>query len=334
MHPLITLEEHFLSESVRSASGDAFKDFPPPLVQKLLSLDDERITDMDAGNVSIQVLSHTPTVRAANLETCHQANNELHNAVTTHKPRYAGFAMLPMNDPLGAADELTRCIKDLGFVGALVNNHTNGRFYDSEFFWPVFVKAQELDVPLYLHPSFASDEMTTPYTGNYPNKVAKALADFGWGWHSETAVHVLRLYAAGVFDRFPHLKIIIGHMGEMLPFMLERVVRFTTKWGGWGQRERGFQRVWDENLWITTSGMFDIAPMACLLRTTKIERILYSVDYPFETHEDGVAFMKKLAESGLVTEEDLGLIAHRNAENLMGLSCGNGNIGKKLADRT
>ncbi|OJK05120.1 hypothetical protein ASPACDRAFT_56517 [Aspergillus aculeatus ATCC 16872] len=317
MIPLITLEEHYISRKVSEASPTAkahYAAFPPHIRSKLEALDDERIQDLDSGSVSLQVISHGPGDISASL--CTAVNDDLAAAIRKHPTRLAGFAMLPMSEPAAAAAaEMERCVQELGFVGALIENHTDGKYYDDERFWPVFAKAQALDVPLYIHPTFAADSMMEYYRGNYDDSVALALSAYGWAWHTETGLHVLRLYASGVFDRYPRLKIVIGHMGEMLPFQLERVFTVAERWG----RERSLREVWRDSIWITTSGMFSSTSLACLLKTTSIEHVLYSVDYPFSTNERGLAFFKEIEESGLIAGEDLELFAYRNAENLLGV---------------
>lgn len=216
MSPIITLEEHFISPSVVKASGgdEVYAQFPPHIVSKLSDLGNERITDLDKGDVSLQILSHGPI--EASSEVCTSANDELAAAISKNPTRLAGFALLPIGEPKAAASELSRCVTKLGFVGALIDNHYEGQFYDNEKFWPMFEKAQELDVPIYIHPTFASEELFPHYKGNYGEGVALALSAFGWGWHSETGLHVLRLFASGLFDRFPRLKIIIGHVRSSL----------------------------------------------------------------------------------------------------------------------
>ncbi|KAE9379311.1 putative 2-amino-3-carboxymuconate-6-semialdehyde decarboxylase, partial [Stipitochalara longipes BDJ] len=309
MLPLITLEEHYVSQEAESSH---FIGFPQELLTKLKSLGDERIEELDKGGVSIQVISHGPFEGSPDM--CHKANNELTEAISKNPTRLAGFAVLPMTDPKAAANELSRCVRELGFVGALVDNHLeNGSFYDDENFWPVFETAQKLDVPIYLHSTFASDSMLEHYKGNYDDKVATALSAFGWGWHAETGLHILRLYCSGLFDRYPKLKIIIGHMGELLPFQLERIIRASRMWG----RERGLREVWQSNIWITTSGTFALAPLACLLQTTTIDHVLYSVDYPFSTNEMGKQFINEIQRSKLMTEGELELFAYLNAEKLL-----------------
>ena len=155
MLPVITLEEHFISEgfSYSTASNEAVLDrFPPKVAADLCSLGDRRLGDMNQGDVTLQVISHVPA-SGVPLDVCQKANNELSGAVRNNAKRFAGFAMLPMSDPTAASDELTRCIKELNFVGALVPNHTNGRYYDDAYFWPVFERAERLNVPIYLHPT-------------------------------------------------------------------------------------------------------------------------------------------------------------------------------------
>ena len=144
--------------------------------------------------MSVQVISHGP----GNISppVCSTANDDLAFAISQNLTRLAGFAMLPMSEPAAAAKELERCVKQLSFVGALVENHLDGQFYDDERFWVVFEKAQELDVPIYIHPSFASDSMLEHYKGNYSDSVALALSAYGWGWHTETGLHILRSFAS------------------------------------------------------------------------------------------------------------------------------------------
>ncbi|GAB7346804.1 hypothetical protein MBLNU459_g1902t1 [Dothideomycetes sp. NU459] len=319
--PLATLEEHYLSKHIRSSlkeegKVDHYDNFPAPVVDKLTSLGSTRLQDMDAGKVSLQVISHGPL--DASPAACRDANDDLAAACRANPTRLAAFAMLPMSSPGAAADELERCVSTHGFVGALINNHVQGAFYDDTAFWPVFARAEQLGVPVYIHPTFAADEWMPHYGGNFPDAAARMMSIAGWGWHSETGLHVLRLWASGLFDKHPKLKIIIGHMGELLPFQLDRIVSSSDK--AWGvHNKRGLRTVWNENFWITTSGMFSLAPLSCLLKTTTIDRILYSVDYPFSTNETGLKFVEEMERSGMVSKEELDAICYGNAEKLLGV---------------
>ncbi|KIW80603.1 hypothetical protein Z517_07219 [Fonsecaea pedrosoi CBS 271.37] len=316
--PLITLEEHFFSKAVLTDFAGNYAEqlkHVPHLKEKLADLGELRLSSMDAGQVSLQIVSHAPGGMSAS--RCKAANDQLAESVKKHPNRFAGFAVLPISEPVACATELTRCVKELDFVGALIDNHTtDGTYFDGEAYLPMFQAAQDLDVPIYLHPTWATQEVTSLlYTGdNIPSEATTSLSSSAFGWHSDVAVHVLRLFASGLFDRLPKLKMIIGHMGEMLPFMLERVMQLSPRWG---PHQRSFKTVWDENIWITTSGNWSVNPMACILRNTQPDRVLYSVDYPFATNENGLQFMRELEASGLVSSEQLEMIAHGNAEALL-----------------
>lgn len=225
--------------------------------------------------------------------------------------------MLPCADPAASANELERTVRSLGFLGALIDNHANGRHFDAPEYDVLWSMACQLDVPIYLHPTFPSARMMEGFTGAYPVPVGISLGAAGWGWHGDVGLHVLKLFCADVFDRFPTLKIVIGHMGETLPFMLERCFDMSTRWSGWGPHNRCLRQVWDENIWITTSGTWSLAPFKCLLENTRVERIMYSVDFPFESNEKGLEWFKRLEASGLLTQDELEMVAHKNAEHLL-----------------
>jgi predicted TIM-barrel fold metal-dependent hydrolase len=161
------------------------------------------------------------------------------------------------------------------------------------------------------------------HKGNFSDAAALSMSTSGMGWHAETGLHLLRLFASGLFDRRPGLKVILGHMGEMIPFMLDRIQVLSRRWG---EYERDFRTVYRENVWITTSGVWSVDPMRCILANTPIEKILYSVDYPFQSNENGLKFMRELEESGLVNQEQLEAIAFRNAEKLLGVKVPEGTV--------
>ena len=325
-YPTITIEEHFLSRHAVNFYASKSRSDPYEetvlLRQRrkdLLEIGGVRLKSMRDNQVSIQVLSHAASILALDTVTCVSINDELAQVAGRHSDSFAGFATLPMIDPTAASKELRRCVSELKFLGALIDNTCGGRFYDDPFFWPVFEAAEELDVPIYIHPSFNEQVKPLLFNGNYPDAVAQTLSMYAWGWHSENALHFIRLFAAGVFDKFPKLKIIIGHMGEMLPFQLDRIIRVSgQQWPNAGVRlDRQLRQVWDENIWITTSGMFAVAPMATAVRQCKPDRILYSVDYPFTKNEWGLQFLKDLRDDGLVSDEVLEGIAYKNAEKLL-----------------
>lgn len=219
-------------------------------------------------------------------------------------------------DPDASAAELERTVKHLNFVGALIDCHVDGKYFDGDEYDSLWAMAEKLDVPIYIHPTWPSDDMNPRYQGNFTAGAARSLGASGWGWHNEVGLHTLRLFAAGKFDKFPKLKIIIGHFGEMIPFMLQRICNLSVRWG---DRQRNFKQVWDENIWITTSGVWSLDPLRCILHNTKVDHILYSVDYPFEKNENGLKWIEDLERSGLVTQEQLEMIAYKNSERLLGV---------------
>ncbi|KAK3291867.1 uncharacterized protein B0H64DRAFT_366299 [Chaetomium fimeti] len=321
--PLLTLEEHFFATPIPPGLEAQYSEqlqHIPDLLAKLTDLGARRLRDMDAGGIALQVVSHAPGLAEYGAAVCRDANDQLAEAVAAERGRggrFAGFAVLPMGEPAEAAAELRRAVKELGFVGALVDNHCRGRFYDGEEYDVWWEAVEELDVPLYLHPTWATEEMMGRYRGNFSEAAAVSMASSGFGWHSDTGLHVLRLFASGLFDRRPGLKIIIGHMGEMIPFMLQRIERLSQR--SWGTFQRDFRTVYEENVWITTSGNWSLDPLRCILANTRLDHILYSVDYPFWSNESGLEWVQELEKSGLVDEEQLKAIAYGNAEKLLGV---------------
>jgi hypothetical protein len=319
---LIAIEEHFQASALQrfaQPSGfDRAMGADNPMAKRLAKLDDVgagRLADMDAAGIDFQVLSQTvgpmPDADAAT-ELAREANDELAKAIAPYPNCFAGFALLPMADPLAAAAELERAVRELGFKGALVNGTEHGRFLDDRFFWPVFESAEELGVPIYLHPAEPPDAVRSAYYAGLPPATAQMLATAGWGWHVETGLHSLRLILSGVFDQFPGLNLIIGHMGEALPFMLARSSHNLTPVSG---LKRPVEEYFLENFYITTSGMFAYPPLLCLLLVVGADRVIFSVDYPYSTNEEGRAFI----DGAPISPADKEKIAHGNVERLLGL---------------
>jgi hypothetical protein len=271
---------------------------------------------MDAAGIDVQVLS-TPAIGVEELDPAEamrmsqEVNDVLAKAVADHPDRFAGFAVLPTLDATAAANELERTVTQLGFKGALINGHTRGRFLDDEAFWPIFERAEALDVPIYLHPTPPPPQVREAYYSGLQGMVGNVLALAGWGWHCETGLHALRLVLGGVFDRFPGLHVIIGHMGENIPFSLARADQVLTPFAGYLQRS--VADYFHENFYITTSGYFTFAPLLCALMVLGADRIIFSVDYPFSDNVEGRTFL----DAAPINPADREKIAHGNVERLL-----------------
>jgi uncharacterized protein len=318
----ITIEEHFTSRAVAAArAAGRVADGRSPVVDhvagRLADLGAGRLADMDAAGVDVQVISHNvpgPEACAARdaVAIACDANDELAEAVAAHPDRFAGFAALPTPDPDGAAEELRRAVTRLGFRGAMVNGTTDGRFLDDRSFWPIFAEAERLHVPVYLHPAPPPSAVWDAYYDGLAPNVAHLLGTSAWGWHVETGLHVLRLVLAGVFDRHPDLQVVIGHLGEAVPFMLARADSVLGRGTG---LERPVREYFARNVHYTTSGMFTRAPFDCLLDVAGPGRVLFAVDYPFSDGAGARRFLDALP----IAPDDLERIAHGNAEALLRL---------------
>jgi predicted TIM-barrel fold metal-dependent hydrolase len=274
-----------------------------------------RAAGIDAFGDQVRMLELDPAEAAA---LAREANDHLAGAVRRHPSRFAGFAALPTAAPDTAADELERTVADHGFKGALVNGHSRGRYLDDEFFWPILERAGALGVPLYLHPTPPPQPVIeAAYTGNFASGVAFGLATAAWGWHIDTATHVLRLVLSRAFDRYPGLQLVIGHMGETLPFMLPRIelamshpiMSQVTK------LDRPVGAYFRDNLHYTFSGFNWTPTFLNLLLQVGADRIMFSADYPYASMAQARAFLEQLP----VSPGDKDRIAHGNAERLLRL---------------
>ncbi len=313
---VITLEEHFSTESVvRTTRNTRFVEQQP----KLLDLTAGRIADMDEAGIDLQVLSLVSTgIDALDAATAtplvRDVNDELASAVRAHPTRFAGFASLALKDPHAAAAELDRCVTRLGFPGALVDGTTGGVFLDDPSFLPVFEAAAHLNVPIYLHPAPPPEPVRQAYFSGLPGDLGLLLSIAGWGWHAETGLHTLRLIVSGVFDRFPALQLIIGHMGEGLPYALARSSGVLSAAAHLRQPVAAY---FQSNIHLTTSGYFTHPPLRCAMDVVGLDRLLFSVDYPFSSNMRGRTFLDSLG--GLLSPEDMAKLTHRNAESLLRL---------------
>ncbi|MGH6684961.1 MAG: amidohydrolase family protein [Pseudolabrys sp.] len=305
---IIALEEHFTSPQLRALRGE--KD--TPLQRKLDDLGALRIREMDEAGIDLQVISeNNPATQQLDPDSAVRlariSNDALYEAVRAHPDRFAGFATLPTPDPKAAADELERAVSKLGFKGAMIMGLTHGRFMDDKQFRPIFERAAALDVPLYIHPTPPHKAVMTAYFADYP-----VLAGAPLGFTIETLTHTYRLIVSGLFDEFPALKIIVGHLGETAPFLLWRTSEIL------GERlkmPKSFTDYYRTHFWLTTSGAFSDSALTCSIAEMGVEHIMFSVDWPFQPNLPGRRWM----DAAPVSEHDRALIFGANAQKLLKL---------------
>src|SRR5512145_1908910 len=318
---VIALEEHYWD---RELSGHFKERGPemrvPALQERLLDLGELRLKAMDEAGIDVQVLSHgAPATQRLDAQTAvdlaRRVNDRLHATVLDHPTRFAGFAVLPTADPRAAADELERTVTKLGFKGAMVHGLTliggQNLFLDDQRFWPIFERAQALDVPLYMHPAVPHKAVIEAYYKDYLDQFP-GLMTAAWGFTVETATQGIRLVLSGLFEAYPKLKIILGHLGEGLPFHLWRI---NMALGRQGNRQTPFRDTFREHFWITTSGNFSTPSLLCSVMEMGADRILFSIDYPFVPNPPGLKWIQDVP----LGPEDRAKILHGNAQRLLKL---------------
>ena len=319
---IVALEEHFILPREEASlppgahrGSDRERLLGFDVVAELIDLGDRRIAAMDAAGISMQVLSHNqPGCQAldasAAVPMAGEVNDLLFEAVKAHPGRFEGFAALPTADPAAAVRELERAVTKLGFKGAMINGHTRGRFLDAKQFWRIFECAEGLGVPIDLHPSRPQSAVMQAYFDGY-----EELALAAWGFGIETGVHFLRLLFAGVLDAFPDLKIILGHLGEGLPFMLHRINDQTRLAAARRGLKKAPAQYLTENLAVTCSGNFSAPAFLCTVSALGVDNVLFSVDWPYESNAAAVDFLLRQP----LAPRDLEKIAHLNAERILRL---------------
>jgi 2,3-dihydroxybenzoate decarboxylase len=302
---VIALEEHFSTAEFKATAGPAW----------INDLGERRLADMDRFGVDMQVLSLSgPGVQgeadtATAIAKAKRANDALAEAVARHPKRFAGFACVPTQDPKAAADELERGVKQLGFKGAMIMAHTRGHYLDERMFDPLWERAEALDVPLYLHPS--DGHKPWDVIDGYPE-----LARATWGWSAETGAHALRIIIGGVFDRYPKARLILGHLGETIPFYLSRIDSRTR--GRIDHRALQRPKLSDyirQNVAVTTSGVFNDDALICTVSALGLESVMFAIDYPYEDDARAMAWLAALP----LPQDQVEAIAHGNVERLLRL---------------
>ena len=324
MQGKIAFEEHMAIpetlEETKAFAGDSGK--WDEFMRQLMDMDDERLSIMDKTGIEFAILSNNaPGVQGIwhadkAVDAAKKANDATAEAVSRHPDRYAAFAALPMHNPDIASEELTRCINELGFKGAMVNGfQQSGQedtaiYLDDQLLRPFWGTVSELDVPFYLHPRMQLPSRAPIYDGHPWLKSAP------WGFAIETSIHSLRMCGSGMFDDYPNLKIIIGHLGEHIPYDLWRIdarMRFSRR-DYRGNRPLG--EYFLDHFLITTSGNFQDPAFKCCLEVVGVDRMFFCADYPFEKMEDAADWYDA---TEVVSKEDKLKIGRTNALELFNL---------------
>ena len=321
-HRTIAIEEHYwdhdLSKTYGTGAAIERSRARTGLMERLFQHGEERISEMDRSGIDVQILSHgAPSTQRLDpqsaAEVTRGVNDRLHAIVRAYPDRLGAFGSLPTPDPASAADELERCVTKLGFKGAMVHGPTNGVFIDDKRFWPIFERAQALDVPIYVHPSNPMKAVVDAYYKDYVEDFPSIL-QAGWGFTVETATHAIRLVLSGVFDKYPDLKIILGHMGESLPFSVWRINQAMSRQGN-RPMPFSFRDYFCKHFWITTSGNFSNPALLCSVMEMGVDRILFAVDYPMVPNEPAVQWVPTIP----LCHEDREKIMNGNAKRLLKL---------------
>ncbi len=315
---VIAIEEHYYDADVVAHFQGVDAQMGGFVREQLEDVGAARIASMDEAGIDVQVLSHgAPSTQRLDAETgvrvAKAANDRLYEICQTHPERFAGFAALPTADPKAAAEELERSVAQLGFKGAMIHGLTGEErlFFDDPRFWPIYERAQALDVPLYIHPASPHPAVVEAYLQEYA-AAYPGILNAGWGFTMETATAGIRIVLSGVFDTYPDVKLILGHLGETLPFLMWRIDLALNRPGNDGV---AFRDLFTSHFYITTSGFFSDPALLCCIQEMGVDRILFAIDYPFVPNEPGPKWMERL----MLNAEDKAKILHGNAEGLLRL---------------
>ena len=311
---VIALEEHYWDRELVATyqGGDVIR--APALEQRLYDLGELRLKEMDEAGVDYQIISHGAS-SAQNLPAdialplTQRVNDRLHAAVKAHPTRFGAFAAVPTHDAKAGADELERCVTKLGFHGGMLHGLANGVFLDDQRFWPIYERAEKLDVPIYFHPAAPQQVVVDRYYKEYV-QVAPAILSAGWGFTVEAATMAIRMVLSGVFEKHPKLKCILGHLGEGIPFLIARMDEALSR----GSKVK-FRETFSAHFSVTTSGFFSNPALLCTMQELGIDRIMFSIDYPFAPNAKGRKFLNEVA----LSPSDMAKLTHGNADALLKL---------------
>jgi predicted TIM-barrel fold metal-dependent hydrolase len=312
--PVIAIEEHYWDAEMASHFTGVEAARPGETQRRLDDLGALRIKEMDDAGIDMQVLSHgAPSTQKIPAEIAiplaQRVNDRLHATIAANPSRFAGFAALPTADAAAAADELERCVLRLGFKGAMIHGMAHGKFVDDKQFWPIYARAEALDVPIYLHPSLPHAGVTEAYYADYVKQFPMVVRP-AWGYTVETATTAIRMVLSGVFEAHPRLKIVLGHLGEALPFLVWRIDQALARPG---QKSLSFRDIFCGNFSITTSGNFSNPALLCSIMEMGVDRILFAVDWPFVENTAATEWLS----AAPICDEDKAKIFSGNAKRLL-----------------
>lgn len=331
---IITVEEHFSNKAIQALCQPYID---PSLSRRTLNTSlqqfyhdnanlpalydlDARLQFMADNGIDHQILSYSNTIPTEipadkAVEIYQKANNLLAETVALHPDKFSAFALLPLQDPMAAAQELERCITQLGFKGTLMDCHFNGHNYDEPAFLPVFAKAAELGVPVMLHPSFVDKQVVDYYyQGDWQTDIMGIFASAGFGWHLDVGVALIRLILSGIFDKYPSLQIISGHWGEVVAYYIERMnVMLRPERTG---LKKSIHEYYKSNIWLTPSGMLNETQLKFCIDLVGADRILYALDYPYVPLKNADKFL----QNSPLSNTDKAKIAYQNAQRLFNLT--------------
>lgn len=314
---IIALEEHYFDPEWNNVFDAEHHSARPsnPLIKRMEDLGAQRIKEMDEAGIDLQVISHGPPGsqglrKDLAVAWTAAANDRLHQAVQLHPTRFAGFASLPTDHPEAAADELERAVTKLGFKGGMLHSLTEGPFLDDKRYWPIFARAAALDVPLYIHPADPNPAVMKAYYGDYA-KTHPMFIRAAWGFTFEAGTQAMRLVLSGLFDAHPGVKIILGHLGETIPYTLARIDEALSR----DTPMKNFREVFSSHFYVTTSGFFSDPALQCCIQEIGLDRIMFSVDWPYASNVSGVEWLKRTP----LSDADREKLASGNARRLLKL---------------
>lgn len=327
---VIALEEHALDKAIGAASAKVVQENYPyhhsfvnspkeisPSMIDLFQLGERRIQEMDKNGIDMEILSYTNATQwisgPESITLSKSANDSLAQTVKEHPDRFRAFATLPWSDPISASKELERTIKELGFVGTLISGRpqTGNVYLDDKCYYPIWEVLTKYDLPIYIHPNFTSPDAIKAYYSGMKDDVNMILSTFGFGWHYEAGIQVIRMILSGVFDKFPNLKVISGHWGEIVPFYLARLDQMLIP-SITGLKEK-FSFYYKRNVYVTPSGVFDYDNLDFCIKKLGIDHLMFSVDFPYISEEGARSFL----ENSPLSNDDKLKFASKNAEKIL-----------------